>query len=150
MPQKSKCTPNTVRVYCFEGLGSYYFGFLSKALEARGIKVEKYGWTEKPKIEDGSIICGHSYGGFRAIERANQSKPLALFTIDPRKPLSISPDFKVECEAYNYYQTGFVRGYSVDGAKVNQIVKGLSHIRMPNNAAFILDFSKVWGLTGRS
>lgn len=133
-----------MRIYCFEGLFSYSAEFLSKQLKARGIKVEKYGWTEKPDIEDGSIICGHSYGGYRAIERANQSKPLALFTLDPRKPLSINPGFKVKCEAYNYYQGGFVRGYKVEGAIKEVAVKGISHIAMPSNSAFILDFFSVY------
>lgn len=127
-----------MKIYCFEGLFSYSAGWLTRSLEAQGLKVEKYGWTEKPEIEDGSIICGHSYGGYRAIERANQSKALMLFTLDPRKPLSMNPDFQVKMKAYNYYQTGFVRGYEVAGA-FNTRITGLSHLSMPKSTLFIKD-----------
>lgn len=45
---------------------------------------------------------------------------------------------------FNYYQTGFVRGHVIKGATKNVEVKGLSHLMMPYNPDFILDFFKVY------
>lgn len=131
-----------IKIYAFEGLFSYHRNFLSSQLRELNLEFEKYSWVSKPEIDEGSIICGHSYGGHRAIELANLYKPAALFTFDPRKPFSNKPEFRVKCLAFNYFQLSGLKGYTVHGA-VNQFEPKYTHKTIPQSNQFKKDIIAV-------
>lgn len=142
-----------MKIHCIEGLGCFHFRPLTKAVQSLnlGVEVVPYPWTVKAiPLGSNDILCGHSFGGGKAIEIANKTDVpyLFLFLLDPRKgPLGFyDPKFKnnypFDVEVYNYYQTNFVRGYPIEGAE-NHLIKGFSHYRMPRNPAFLFKLMEV-------
>lgn len=141
-------TVKKIKIYCFEGLGSYYLAFLTrqvkKIIQENGlsemVEIVKYSWTDSVVIDDDSIICGHSYGAHNAWLHSIQGC-LALFTNDIRKPGFFNNGFynyrirELNSITYNFFQTGFVRGWEIDLA-MNYNVGPCMHTSVPKNKFF--------------
>lgn len=86
-----------------------------------------------------TIVIGHSMGGPTAIWWCNKHKRFdidLLITLDPRplhrpcvKPANVK-------RAVNFYQTGFMRGYLVEGAENHRVKIG--HTLLPKMALELL------------
>ena len=122
-------------VIVIEGLFGELGGWARRPLKEAGIAYSWFPWWRSPKLPDGCILIGHSLGGGKAIKLVNAGlNPKMLITIDPRlEPkygfkIAFLRAYKVVC--FNYYQTGFMRGYHV-GAAENHHITGYSHTQMP-------------------
>jgi hypothetical protein len=138
-----------MKIHCIEGLFSYYARPLTKAVKSLNLNVEvvTYPWTVKEmRVEDGDICCFHSFGlGAFDLVRTKKNG-LKFFILDGRMPKWGTPynGYPIQNHeiVFNYYQTGFLKGYPVWGA-VNHHITGYWHGRMPRNPAFLFKLMEV-------
>jgi len=131
-----------MRVVCVEGLFGVLLGSnMTNSLKARGVPVVTTSWNKRFEFKEGDIVCLHSFALCKLDEALKKAKH--VFVLDGRMP-PWGTSYKKEAKVWNYYQTGFVRGYEIKGAILNRRVEGLSHLKMPFNSTFILDFFKVY------
>lgn len=128
-------------VVAFEGLMGLFGkwverGLLSK-LDLDKYSIQSYGWMSRgPKsLPPGPVIAvGHSFGGGVVMDWCERyGKPIdLLITLDPRvtghKPYEKPSNVK---RAVNFYQKGFMPGYTVEGA-TNVQVYSYSHTELPS------------------
>lgn len=140
-----------VQLICFEGLSPFLIGtpnyvkrgLLDKLDKRPDLNVWRGSFMsrgpQKVNPADKHILLGHSMGGPTAIWWCNQHPGLEidlLLTLDPR-PLHqpyVKPANVKRC--VNFYQTGFMRGYPVEGAE-NHHVK-IRHTLVPRLALELL------------
>lgn len=141
-----------MKIHCIEGLFCFHLRPLTKAVQSLnlGVEVVTYPWTVwngSIDVKEDDIVCGHSFGANVAIKiwQGWGVGGRYLFILDGRIPpfgTSYKNKLWKDRNAYNYYQTGFVRGYPIEGAE-NHLVKGFSHYRMPRNPAFLFKLMEV-------
>lgn len=120
-----------------EGLGLFYKGSqLKKQLMPyyQHHNCTRIGWA-KFNLKDwkADIIVGLSFGGAAACEIAKHNPSCkAVITMDAR--VLYRPYKKAEhvIRHVNFFQTGFMRGYEIEGAD-NIKVRGYRHTAMPSN-----------------
>lgn len=141
-------------VIAFEGLFSFWpagyvrNGLLKPLAEKHPDKFtyEVYSWFwGRPKIPKDCgalIIVGHSFGGKRAIEFANENEIYATVTMDPR----MQPPAAKNDRTYNYYQqSSGLKGFKVDMAS-NILLKDVSHTQIPYSIFPRMTLEKLLGL----
>lgn len=137
------------KIYVIEGLTGEIFGYCRKPLIKAGFEVSWFPWWwPNIQIPDGAIVVAHSLGAGRAISLVNEGKikPKLLITIDPRlEPkggfAAIGSGFRthgvrIGYDSYNFYQTGFMKGYPVKWAE-NHLVEGYRHTALPQYMGII-------------
>lgn len=129
-------------IYVIEGLGGEIGAWCRRPLIKAGFTVKWFPWWWSPKIPDGCVLVGHSFGGGKAIRLVNEGKvkPAALITLDPR--LEPKGGFKLASELHidrtqNFYQPKGLRGYFVP-QMWNEIIKdGTRHTQLPSHPRVI-------------
>ena len=117
-----------MKIYAIEGLGGEIGAWLRKPLREMGFDVTWYPWWWTPKLPQGCILMGHSFGAAKAIRLSKECNPKLLITFDPR--LEPADGFKVDCRALNFYRKGFMQGYSVAGS-LSLVQTGIGHTQLP-------------------
>lgn len=128
-----------MRVIAFGGLADSIFRWLGRGLvyQMRAkypeVRFSYYGWGHAGvKTDEPCIVVGHSFGVAPAIRTVAASPKAALLLIDPRMPPWGFGGVKTPRPmiALNFYQTGAMRGYEVDGAQ-NFRLTGYGHTALP-------------------
>jgi hypothetical protein len=129
-------------IIAFEGLMGSIGQWVNRGLLSKirdkypKVNVWSGGWTGGAVAVSGPyVVIGHSFGVRRALAQAQATKPNAVVLIDPRWPWTISlahvqapKDVMTIC----FYQTGFMRGYPLEGAGNAKLV-GYGHTAMPSH-----------------
>lgn len=134
-------------IYVIEGLGGEIGAWCRRPLIKAGFTVKWFPWWWTPKIPDGSILVGHSFGGGKAIRLVNEGKvkPSALITLDPRlEPeggFGIPRPPRGPRYAMNFFQEHGLRGYEVMGMVNHKISDGTRHGQLPGHK-YVMSYLK--------
>lgn len=121
-----------MKIIVIEGLFGELGGWARRPLKEAGIAYTWYPWWwSKIELPEGCIVLSHSFGAARHIKELNAqgTEPTLSISVDPRTEPREGFSY-VGSHHYNFYQTGFMRGYPVSFAR-NIHVKGYSHTQMP-------------------
>ncbi len=129
------------KIYCIEGLGGELGAWCRKPLIKAGFEVEWHPWWTQKKIPDGSIVVMHSFG-IRYINTMieNKNTDMIIIAVDPRMPPIPSLKKRIYIPmwmpqyAVCFYQTKFMRGYTLDtygNFAENIHVEGYRHTALP-------------------
>lgn len=101
------------------------------------------------------VVMGHSFGGLAAIRLCKKLETrripvAALLTVDARARPGGYDEFRTPSNVakhWNYFQKSlFLPGYAVDGATLNERVRGHGHGDMPGAPPVVRRFKAIFGL----
>lgn len=99
-------------------------------------------WREVHGARLKIVIVGHSFGAYSALKLANKLgrrglRVDSLLAIDARTTPGNYKHFVKPSNVgrlYTYFQKGLMPGYRIEGAEVNQRIRGTSHGKIPGTA----------------
>lgn len=146
-----------VKIVYYEGLMSYnnFFGLFGAYVQRYLISklkgnVEVVGrpWTSDESVEGFDIVIGHSFGAYKAFEKAKRGQVLITmdmrgwWVLNPKKNHDLYFETKPGVMHFNFYQKKPLKGYMVLGAR-NLHLKGVSHGSLPSHPVIIKQLNEL-------